>query len=649
MDEITRRIGVCSWSLRAAGPAELVERVRAVGVDCLQLALDPLRTGAWPLEETRAALAAAGLDLRSGMMGTKGEDYSTLESIRRTGGVRVDENWEENRQAASENARLARELGIELISFHAGFLPEGHSPVRTKLLARLREFVDRFAEHGVRAAFETGQESARTLLSFLEELDRPLAGVNFDPANLLLYDRGDPLAALEELAPWVRQIHVKDAKRTRQKGTWGTEVRVGTGEVDWPAFFALLERRALAVDLMIEREAGDDRLGDIRSARELIERFLARGRDAPPAPAERAPSAGHARVRARARTPRGRAQPAEVGVGLIGLGFMGRTHAAAYRAAARAGFPNRIVAVCDQDLGRFQGQVPLGNLAVAGAGDALELEGVATTADPAELLANPAVELVSLCTPTDSHVPLALAALAAGKHVLLEKPVALRAREVAKLARAARRARRMLMPAMCMRFWPGWSWLKERIKSREFGRVESAVFRRLAAPPTWSRAFYSDPERSGGALFDLHVHDADFVRHCFGAPREVVSTGSLDHVTTLYRFESGPRHAVAEGGWDHSPGYPFFMGYTVVFQRATAEFALGRTPVLTLAREGRVEPVPLEEGTGYDGEIRHALSVVRRRSKLAATIDEAVGLVATLEAEQKSLASGRPVRLRRGS
>src|SRR5262245_7670013 len=273
-----RRVGVCSWSLRAGSPTELAERVRAVGVESLQLALDPLRTGKWSTEATVQAMRVAGLAICSGMMGTAGEDYSTLEPICATGGVRPDRHWEENRRAASANARLARELGLDLISFHAGFLPEERGRERAKLVARLREIVDRFGEHGVRAAFETGQERAATLLAFLGELDRPGAGVNFDPANMILYDMDEPTSALAALAPWVRQFHVKDARRTRKKGTWGEEVRAGTGEVDWGRFFDVVAEQELVVDLMIEREAGEDRLGDIRAARELVERELrARG------------------------------------------------------------------------------------------------------------------------------------------------------------------------------------------------------------------------------------------------------------------------------------------------------------------------------------------------------------------------------------
>ena len=272
------RIGVCSWSLRPSTPEELVERVRAAGLACVQLALDPLRVGSWSLDRTRDVLAAARIEICSGMMGMKGEDYSTLASIRATGGVRPDEHWEENRRAASEDARLARALGLELVSFHAGFLPEDGPGERAKFLVRTREIVDRFAEHGVRCAFETGQESATALLCFLEELDRPGTGVNFDPANMILYGSGEPVAALEALASWVLQVHVKDARRARVPGTWGEEVPAGTGEVDWERFFDVVHAREIDVDYVIERESGGERLADVVRARGLVsERLSARG------------------------------------------------------------------------------------------------------------------------------------------------------------------------------------------------------------------------------------------------------------------------------------------------------------------------------------------------------------------------------------
>jgi sugar phosphate isomerase/epimerase len=276
------RIGVCSWSLRASDPAELAERVRACGLAHVQLALDPLRaarepgrargsTGAWETARTRDALAAAGVTVLSGMMGMRGEDYSSPATIRATGGLRPARHWPANLAAARANAAVARELGVGLVSFHAGFLP--HDPAdreRSVLVERLRAVADAFAEEGVAVALETGQESAETLLGVLAELGHDWVGVNFDPANLLLYDVDEPVAALAALAPWVRQIHVKDALRPRTPGAWGSEVPAGTGAVDWRAFFAVVRERGIDVDLVIEREAGDDRVADVRAARPLL-------------------------------------------------------------------------------------------------------------------------------------------------------------------------------------------------------------------------------------------------------------------------------------------------------------------------------------------------------------------------------------------
>ena len=131
-----------------------------------------------------------------------------------------------------------------------------------------------YADEGVHIAFETGQETPETLLSVLEELERPAVGVNFDPANLLLYGMGEPIAALRQLAPHVRQIHVKDARRPRAPRQWGEEVPVGEGEVDWRAFFRIVADHPIEGDLVIEREAGASRVADIRRARETVRREL---------------------------------------------------------------------------------------------------------------------------------------------------------------------------------------------------------------------------------------------------------------------------------------------------------------------------------------------------------------------------------------
>lgn len=266
------RLGVCSWSLQARDASDLVRKVRACGLTRVQLALDPLREGAWDLEATRAECARHGIEILSGMLGTYAEDYSTLDTIRETGGLRPDAHWERNWAAAHVNARIARELGLSLVSFHAGFLPhERRDPERGRLLSRLKRYADLFADHGVQLGLETGQEDAATLLDVLDELRHPMVGVNFDPANMILYGKGDPIAALQALGSQVLQVHIKDALPSPTAGQWGSEVPVGQGAVNWKQFATLLMALPRRVDLLIEREAGEQRIADIATARLEVE------------------------------------------------------------------------------------------------------------------------------------------------------------------------------------------------------------------------------------------------------------------------------------------------------------------------------------------------------------------------------------------
>jgi sugar phosphate isomerase/epimerase len=119
---------------------------------------------------------------------------------------------------------------------------------------------------------ETGQETAPALAALLQKLRRPNTGANFDPANMILYNQGDPIAALRALAGWIRQVHIKDATRTKVAGTWGQEVAAGAGEVDWGAFFATLQQLNFQGHFVIEREAGTQRVADIISARAVVEK-----------------------------------------------------------------------------------------------------------------------------------------------------------------------------------------------------------------------------------------------------------------------------------------------------------------------------------------------------------------------------------------
>ncbi len=265
--QTAEKMGVCSWSLQATGPQDLAEKVAALGLKNVQLGLTPHRDdpGAW--EGVQEVLAASGIRIVSGMFSTLGEDYTTPETIRRTGGVVLDEYWEENLEMAQDAAALAKAMGLQWVSAHAGFLPhDPNDPDFDKLSARVAQLAAIFAANSVEMLLETGQETAETLLAFLDEMKRRgpgNVGVNFDPANMILYDMDDPIEALRMLAPHVRQVNVKDAKRTTVKGQWGEEVVVGTGEVDWDAFVRILAEADFDGYYIFEREAGADRIGDI--------------------------------------------------------------------------------------------------------------------------------------------------------------------------------------------------------------------------------------------------------------------------------------------------------------------------------------------------------------------------------------------------
>jgi L-ribulose-5-phosphate 3-epimerase len=273
--DINQRIAVCSWSLQPTDLEDLLTKLQDTGLTRVQLALDPLRDAPEKWRRLPERFAELGVSIVSGMFGCLGEDYSTMESIRITGGIAPDATWEQNRKNIESTAAAARALGLKLVTFHAGFLP--HDPedqAFSKMLKRLHEVADIFDRANIKVGLETGQETASALGALLQKLDRQNVVVNFDPANMILYGKGDPVQALEVLGRWIQQVHLKDGVATRVPGTWGEEVPAGTGEVDWAKFFATLIALKFNGPVVIEREAGKQRVADIRRARQLAERFL---------------------------------------------------------------------------------------------------------------------------------------------------------------------------------------------------------------------------------------------------------------------------------------------------------------------------------------------------------------------------------------
>jgi sugar phosphate isomerase/epimerase len=268
------RLAVCSWSLQPNSPEELVGKLKRIGIPRVQLALDPIREQPQVWGGVGEVLRANGFSIVSGMIGFVGEDYSTMETIHATGGVAPDETWDENWENVPKAADIAARLGIKLVTFHAGFLPPDESdPAYLKMHHRLELIADVFEARNIDVAFETGQETAPVLLEFLKKLGRKNVGVNFDPANLVLYNHGNPIEALRDLGPWLKQVHIKDGTRTKRPGTWGEEVVTGTGDVPWPEFFATLRELNFNGYCCIEREAGSARVEDILRARQFVERL----------------------------------------------------------------------------------------------------------------------------------------------------------------------------------------------------------------------------------------------------------------------------------------------------------------------------------------------------------------------------------------
>jgi sugar phosphate isomerase/epimerase len=262
-------IGVCNWSLRTHVDG-VAEAMKKIGIDHVHLGVRPaLEAGG---AEFLAAVQRQPWTISATMIDFPQEDYTTLDSIKVTGGVGPDEYWERNQELFLGAVEVTVKLGAKYLSMHAGFLDETDVTYAEKFYERIRGLADAAGENNIMLLLETGQETAQELRHFLKELDHPAIGVNFDPANMILYDKGNPIEAVKVLAPWVKHLHVKDAIRTRKPGTWGTEVPWGDGQVQTDVFLKTLADVGFKGTLAIEREAGDDRFGDVKLAAERLSR-----------------------------------------------------------------------------------------------------------------------------------------------------------------------------------------------------------------------------------------------------------------------------------------------------------------------------------------------------------------------------------------
>jgi predicted dehydrogenase len=270
-------------------------------------------------------------------------------------------------------------------------------------------------------------------------------------------------------------------------------------------------------------------------------------------------------------------------IGIIGIGFMGMTHFEGARKLKGA----RVTAIATRDPKKLAGDWTgiQGNFGPRGG--RADLSKVKKFADYESLLADPDIDLVDICLPTDQHEKVALASLAAGKDTLVEKSIALDVKAADRMVAAAAKARRLLMVAHVLPFFPEFQFAAECIQSGKYGKLRSAHFRRVISRPDWSKDM-ADLRKTGGPGIDLHIHDNHFIGLTCGVPKAVYSRGILEHgfaqyLSTQYLYDDPEKTVSCISGGISAAGLAFAHGYEINLERATLLYdfnTLGGQPVL---------------------------------------------------------------------
>ena len=335
-------------------------------------------------------------------------------------------------------------------------------------------------------------------------------------------------------------------------------------------------------------------------------------------------------------------------VAIIGMGFMGKMHFRCWQAIAEA----QLVAVCDIEPARLAN--PAGTAGnIAGAEQPLDFSGLQLFSAAREMFANVALDAVSITLPTYLHAEYTRMALQAGVNVLCEKPMALSPAECQQMVTDAKESGKLLQIGHCIRFWPEYACAKQLIDSGQYGKPLAATFQRLSATPGWAwQNWLMDEAKSGGALFDMHIHDADFVQYVFGLPQSVFCqgakgpSGTYDHVVSSYIYPDG-KVVTAEGGWVMAPGFGFQMSFHIVLEEATIVFDSTRSPAFKVCpAKGEFFTPVVEAGDGYSREIRHfADALLGRPVQAVLTPQQSAASLQLVMAEKQSADQGKVVNL----
>jgi predicted dehydrogenase len=283
----------------------------------------------------------------------------------------------------------------------------------------------------------------------------------------------------------------------------------------------------------------------------------------------------------------------------------------------------------------------------------------------AEALVSVEADFVDVCLPTYLHAEAVLEAIAAGKHVFCEKPLAMSVDQGARMVGGAEEGGLTFMAGHCIRFWPEYVALKELVDSGEAGRLLDLTMQRRSARPAYTvDSWINDASLSRGAALDLHIHDTDFVLHLLGLPKSVDSRGTHDeggwsHLFTRYEFGDGPLVEV-EGGWNYPSNWGFQMAFQALFENGAMEYDSNAEPT-TRVTIGDAETRPAEllkaeagdsalaEGNvsdlgGYFFELNHFIECLEtgRKPRTSTGRDALESLRVTL-AEIQSAESGQTV------
>jgi predicted dehydrogenase len=319
-------------------------------------------------------------------------------------------------------------------------------------------------------------------------------------------------------------------------------------------------------------------------------------------------------------------------IGVLGLGFMGSTHLQGIQGIAGA----QLAAVMDGDPQRLSGDLSgiQGNL--GGPGRKLDFSGVAKYRTPEEILGDTSVEAVDICLPTHLHAPVAIQALQAGKHVLVEKPMALSGADADRMSTEAAKSGRVLMVAHVLRFLEPYRELTRLVKSDHLGAVRSCLFRRRTAVPTWG-PWEFDKTKSGGGVYDLLIHDVDMALSLFGVPAAISATGheamaeGVDMITSEFHYPDIGSVTIT-GGWHHTGKYPFSMEYTLVAEKGVVEFSSASHPAAVYWSDGLSEALATSDADPYQREIEHFVECCRTgaQPEAGASADSALAVKAGL-------------------